>query len=70
MQPLILNPDKFAALVANDRKLGLPLIKSLNLSLDCPPHRTGRLRKYTGFCPIGLRESVGAVNVSTCMSIY
>lgn len=34
MQPLISTPDQFAALVANDRKLWLPLIKNLNLSLD------------------------------------
>ena len=34
MQPLVSTPEQFAALVANDRKLWLPLIKNLNLSLD------------------------------------
>jgi tripartite-type tricarboxylate transporter receptor subunit TctC len=33
MQPIITTPSQFAELVANDRKLWLPLIKSLNLSL-------------------------------------
>jgi tripartite-type tricarboxylate transporter receptor subunit TctC len=34
MQPMISTPSQFAELVTNDRKLWLPLIKALNLSLD------------------------------------
>jgi tripartite-type tricarboxylate transporter receptor subunit TctC len=34
MQPLITTSSQFAGLVTNDRNLWLPLIKSLNLSLD------------------------------------
>jgi len=34
MQPLIRTPEQFAELVRDDRKLWIPLIKSLNLTLD------------------------------------
>ncbi|MFN3347456.1 Bug family tripartite tricarboxylate transporter substrate binding protein [Pseudorhodoplanes sp.] len=34
MQPMISTPAEFATLIQNDRKLWLPLIKSLNLSLE------------------------------------